>query len=321
MLAALTFLTPLGGLAMLAALVPLLGLAAGEQRVRRARALLRLAPPRDADVRLFVGALIAVPLLLGLAAAQPSVRTTSGARVRTDAEALFVFDTSRSMAASERPGSPTRLTRAVQAAVRLRAAISDVPAGVATLTDRVLPDLFPTGDAATFDATVTKVVGIDSPPPQGSDTVISTFSPLATIPGTGYFAKSAKHRLLVVFTDGESQPFAVAPIARALRGVDVVLVHVWNANERVYGRSGRPEGAYRPNEQSGEILRSLAEATGGRAVEESALDDAAAALRRAAGSGPTAEAGRAPRTHPLAPYVAATAVLPLLFVLRRRNAA
>ena len=50
------------------------------------------------------------------------------------------------MAASATPNSPTRLERAVAAAVKLRASIPDVPAGVATLTDRVLPDLFPVPD-------------------------------------------------------------------------------------------------------------------------------------------------------------------------------
>ena len=40
-------------------------------------------------------------------------------------------------------GQPSRLARAQRAAVRLRAAIDDVPAGVGTLTDRALPNLLP----------------------------------------------------------------------------------------------------------------------------------------------------------------------------------
>jgi hypothetical protein len=321
MLGALTFLTPLGALVALAAVLPLAGLAAGEHRVDRARALLRLAPPADADIRAFAAALAAVPILLGVAAAQPAVRTIEGARARTDAEALFVFDTSRSMAAAARPGSPTRLARAKSDALRLRGAIPEVPSGVATLTDRVLPDLLPTADRAAFDSTVRHAVGIERPPPQSVDTVVTTLQPLEDVAHTGYYSKTTKHRVLVVLTDGESQPFSAPALARSLGSVALVLVHVWRPDEHVFAPGGRPEAAYRTDERSGETLDGLAAATGGRAVEEDRLGDAEAALRRSAGSGPTAKAGTTPRTRPLAPYVAAAAVLPLLFVLRRRNAA
>ena len=42
----------------------------------------------------------------------------------------------------------------------------DVPAGVGTLTDRALPNLLPIADAAAFDATVERAIGIERPPPQ-----------------------------------------------------------------------------------------------------------------------------------------------------------
>ena len=57
---------------------------------------------------------------------------------------LFVLDVSRSMAASATSDSPTRLDRAVDAPPSGCASpIPGVSAGVATLTDRVLPDLLP----------------------------------------------------------------------------------------------------------------------------------------------------------------------------------
>jgi hypothetical protein len=42
-------------------------------------------------------------------------------------------------------------------------------------------------------------------------------------------------------------------------------------------------------------------------------------VRRALGSGPTRNAGLEERTHPLGRYVALGALVPLAFVLRRRN--
>ncbi len=161
-----TFLTPLGGLLVLAVVLPLAGLVLAERRVSAARALLRLARPPGGAPRATIVALAAVPVLLGLAVAQPALRAPKTANVRTDAEAMFVLDTSRSMLASAGPGEPSRLARAQRAAVRLRAAIADVPAGVGTLTDRALPNLLPIADTAAFDATVERAVGIERPPPQ-----------------------------------------------------------------------------------------------------------------------------------------------------------
>ena len=50
--------------------------------------------------------------LLAVAASQPALAHDSRQRVRTDAQALFVIDTSRSMAAATTPAAPTRLARA-----------------------------------------------------------------------------------------------------------------------------------------------------------------------------------------------------------------
>ena len=56
----------------------------------------------------------------------------------------------------------------------------------------------------------------------------------------------------------------------------------------------------------------------GQAVDESRLGAAAADLRRVAERGPTVEAANEERpSTPLAPYVAAFALLPLAYVARR----
>ena len=142
---ALTFLSPPGGLVALGVLLPLAALLVAERRVARARELLRLAAPGAHGLRTIVAALAAVPLLLGVAASQPAVRTQHGTRLRTDAQALFVLDVSRSMSASAEPRGRSRLARAREAALRLHSGLTEVSSGVATLTDRVLPDLFPFG--------------------------------------------------------------------------------------------------------------------------------------------------------------------------------
>jgi len=83
-LGALTFLSPSGGLVALAVVVPIAALLVAERRVSRARAVLRLAAPGGEGWRAMVVALAAIPLLLGLAASQPAVRTHHGTRLCTD---------------------------------------------------------------------------------------------------------------------------------------------------------------------------------------------------------------------------------------------
>ncbi len=314
-LAALTFLTPEAGLVALAVVLPLGALLLADRRLEAARRLLRLAPPGAAGRGGTIAALVAVPVLLGLAAAQPVVRRDQGQRVRTDAEAMYVVDISRSMGATGRPGGESRLARARAAAVRLRSELPEVPSGLATLTDRALPSLFPVGDQATFDSAAHGLVR-EQPPPQGSSSTATTFAPLADVGRKGYFSPGVKKRLVVLLTDGESVPFDANAVADALHGASLVVVRVGNPGERVYRPDGRPE-AYRPM-QTG-ALETLASATGGRVFGEGSTDAAAAAARVALGDGPTAVQGRARKTTPLAPYVALAAALVLLVILRRRN--
>ena len=317
---AVTFLSPSAGLVALGVVLPIAAFVLAERRIDRARTLLRLAAPGHAGWRTIVVALAAVPLLLGVAASQPAVRTQHGTRLRTDAQALFVLDVSRSMLASTEPGGRTRLGRARQAALRLHSGLTEVPSGVATLTDRVLPDLFPTGDRAAFDSTVHHVA-IEQPPPQSIELNASTFAPLADVASQGYYTPAARRRLLVVLTDGESRAFSASAVARALRsgpGVSLILVRVWADDERVFGPSGQAE-SYRPDTQSALALAGLAAATGGRVFAARDMGAAAAFARSALGRGPTTARGRETRTTPLAPYLAAATLVPLLFVLRRRN--
>jgi hypothetical protein len=306
----MSFLTPLGALVVLAVVLPLAAVALSARRVRAVRAALMLRAPRHGTDAAALAAIVAAFVLLALAAAQPAVSHTTTLHVRRDVQALFVLDTSRSMAASAAPSAPTRLARAKALAVRIRAAIPDVESGVATLTDRVLPDLLPVADVASFDATVARAVAIESPPPRSTAVRATTFSALTAIPGSGFFAPSTTRPIVVLLTDGESGPFDAGALGRALEHERLLVVSVEGANDRVYGANGKPETHYRPDPAAPAVLASLASATGGRVSSDAAA--ASARLRTLAGTGPTTSAtARERQETTLAPFLALAALLPL----------
>jgi hypothetical protein len=324
----MTFLTPLGALLALAALLPLSAALASGRRVAAVRRALGLAPPARRAGLVRVGTAAVGVALLGLAAAQPALTRQTRQHVRSDVQVLFVLDTSRSMAASATATSPTRLDRAIAAAVRLRTAIPDVEAGVATLTDRVLPDLFPVADVSGFDGVVRRTVAIESPPPRNQSVRATTYTPLTDIPADNYFAPGAKVRIVVLLTDGESNPVDPSAIARALSpklGYRLVTVRFWQSRELVYGSDGKPEAGYRPDPSGRTILAGLAAATGGRTFEEADVGAASSYLQRLVGHGPTVvERGTTTSRLPLGPYAAALALLlvlaAILPVMRSRPA-
>src|SRR5262249_9356879 len=156
-------------------------LSLASRRERRGRELVGLPAPPPARRLPRAVAVAAVPALLGLAATQPALQSTAHARVRTDAQALFVLDVSRSMLASSGRTGRTRLARAKADALAIRSAIPEVPAGVATLTDRVVPNLLPVADGAVFDDTVKRAVEIEEPPPSSSDVVATSLAALGAV--------------------------------------------------------------------------------------------------------------------------------------------
>ncbi len=318
----LTFLTPIGALAAFGAVLPLAALLASERRARRVRRALRLdGPPLRSRLATAV-ALALPPALLGLALAQPVLRSETTQRVRTDAQAFYVFDTSDSMRASSRPNGPTRLDRALRAALRIRLALPEVPAGVATMTDRVLPDLFPTASEQVFTATLDQSVGIDRPPPKGFDRRATTFAALDTFVGTDFFSPGIAHRLVILLTDGETAPYFPGDLHDALEQpprTSFVIVRFWRPNERIYYPDGGSDPGYRPDPASESDTRQLASVTGGRAFGESSLGSAIAAARRAVGRGPIESLGVGLHVVALSKWVALAALAPLLVLLWRRN--
>jgi hypothetical protein len=165
-----------------------------------------------------------------------------------------------------------------------------------------------------------RAVDIEQPPPNLGAVVSTNLDALKALGTQNFFEPSARRRLVVLLTDGESRRFHTDEIAKALRsgpGVKLVIVHVWSADESVFTEDGKREQGYHVNPDSTARLREIASAVGGGSYGEGALGAAAGAVRTAVGTGPTLVQGRAERTRTLAPYVALLALLPLLFVLPR----
>lgn len=316
-----TLLSPAGLLLVLGAVPALAALTYAERRAGRARILLGLRPPGRFWRVAAAVALSLAAVLLGVAASRPVVRETQTRYVRTDAEAIFALDISRSMLAAASPAGPTRLARAKAAAESLRAAIPDVPAGVASFTDRPLPNLFPTADEAVFAATVGRSVGIERPPPGGSALTVTTFDALTALGGDEYFTPGRRRRLLVILTDAESADFDASRLRATLGrapGLRTVLVRIGSSRERVFGREGLPEADFRP-QPTAQAVKSFVQATGARAFDESRLGRAAAAVREDVGRGPSVRIGTVSSSTDLAPFLVLAAFAPLGLVLRLRN--
>lgn len=317
----LSLLAPLGLLLAVGVAPAIIALLGGERRASRVRALLGLRGPGRSWSLVSAGAVCLAGALLALAASRPVVRENHSRYLRTDAEAIFAIDVSRSMLASASPTGPTRIARAKQAAERLRAAIPDVPSGVASFTDRLLPNLFPTADAATFDATVERSVGIERPPPGGNALTVTTFDALAPVSKDAYFTPGSSRRLLVVLSDAESVDFNLGLVRKALgpqSGVRTILVRVGSTREHVYGRDGLPETDFRP-EPTTQLVSRFVDATHGRAFGDGNLGGAAAAVRAAVGHGARVRTGSFSSSTDIAPFLVLAAALPLGFLIRRRN--
>ena len=316
---AVAFVSPWAGLVGFVAPVPLAALFLGARRSDRIAALLGLRPA-PGRVAVAAGAIIAVGVLVGAAAAQPVASSRAPRLVRADAEAWFVVDTSRSMLAARSPASPTRFERAERAAIALRARLPNVEAGIASFTDRAVPNLFPTSSQSAFAATALRALAIERPPPGPAGTLrSSSFAGLGAIPRDEYFVPSAKRRIIVVLTDGETRPFDIRQAARPFGPKYLVLfIGFWSPSERVYAPDGSPE-PYRPDAASRGDTERLVRAVHGASFDETQLDAAARAVHEFLGRGPTHRVGNAPKPVPLAPWLLAGALLPLGLLLWRRG--
>jgi hypothetical protein len=297
--------------------LPLAAYAYAARRAAVLRALLRLPAPPALSTASRRAALVAAPLLLGIAAMQPALVSATSLPQRTDAEAFFVVDTSRSMLAADGPDGRTRIERARDEARSLRDEIAAVPSGLAGVSDRVLPYIFPTADRFSFQRTLQRAVGIDRPPPASVDVVSTSLQTLGDLVGGNFFAPDLRHRLVVVLTDGESQPVDAFRLQRLLvmgPRLDVVVVRLWQPGEAIYRPDGTIESSYHPDPSSAQLVQTVATAFGGAAFDESQGGAIVQRLRSDLGQGPVVRRGEARRTTALAPYLVLLALLPLAYL-------
>ena len=306
---------------MLTAAIPLLVFWLMEKRTGRVRRIFSLASPRRRDLVVVAAALAVLPALLAVAAAQPVVVHRQRVAERLDAQAFVVFDTTQSMNARESPDSPTRLERAKRDAERLVRRLGSIPVGVATMTDRVLPDLMPTTDLALVLHTIDASVATNEPPPiEQYRGRVPTLQALFPISRNNLFPPGVKHRILVIFTDGETSPLPHQlgfAIAQQLT-IPPLFVHVWGPNERLYVKD-RVDPRYQPDPASGSVLSQFAEATKGRVFGEQDLGALVHEIHSEAGTRPARMMTLGYGRSALGPWFLLAGIVPLGFLLYRRN--
>jgi hypothetical protein len=308
----LVWLTPNAALVGLAVVVPLAAWWLGERYLRRVRGVLGLRPP--ARGTWWAPAAIAATIaLVAVAAAQPTLASAGGRGTKNTGEVFVALDTSTSM----RAGRPTRFTRAVDAAEQIRDGLRGTPVGVASVTDRVLPHIFPTIDRDDYVTTLRDAIGVDRPPPAKRRERASGFDALAALGAARFFTNTEGARVVVLLTDGETRPFDAGAVARALgrARVHLVIVRFWKAGERIAG-----DPVYRADPASAIGARAVATGLGAESFDESDVGGALTAVRRALGEPQRVVPPRSATTsRPLAPYAMLAALLPLGFLVWRRN--
>jgi hypothetical protein len=318
----IVFVHPLAGLACVAVVLPLLAFWIVRRRAARVRRALGLAAPPRRSAVLAVVALVALAALVGIAAAQPVALGSEPRLVRTDAEAYFVFDITRSMLASAGPEEPDRLRRARRLARDVRAAVPDVPAGIASFTNRLVPHIFPTVDRALFETGLDRSLAIERPAPdRGEGALLTAFDSLAPLQTHNFFSPDATKRVAVVLTDGESQPVSRDTL-RALRAgppLELLLVRVWREDERIHRPRIPFDARYRADPASTATLTGFADAVDARVFDEGDAPAVRAELRRLLGGGEPVVVGEEVSEEPLAAWVLALGLVPLGYLLVRRN--
>lgn len=317
-LAEIVFLTPQAALVGIVFAAPLVMLAIRERAYSRVRATLGLRRPPVARVLIRSVGIVALAALVAATAAQPAVRATDPTRVRSDAEMFLTFDVSRSMLATGAPGGVVRLERARALGRDVHSALRDLPTGVATLTNRLMPLLFPTGDARGVTAVIDHSLQIMQPRPERLTAArASSLAALSLAADRSYFNPSARKRVLVVFSDLDTDYFSLEGTLRLLRKhrIEPFVVRVAAPGERVFGSDGRPFAYVSESTVTVDGLRRAR----WHAYEENEAGRLVTEIRSYLGRGATSETGLVEAQRNLAPLlalaalgVAAALVLPAL---------
>src|SRR4029079_16718895 len=151
---------------------------------------------------------------------------------------------------------------------RLRNAIPETRVGVASLSDRVLPHLFPTLGANAFSAVIDRAIGIERPAPDPRAGAATAFASLGDLGRVAFFRRETQRRIAVVISDGEAIPVDLGTHSERRREgrVSTIFVQVWRRDEAVFDDNGNRDAAYRPDPTSSRSLRLVAGA--GRAARD-----------------------------------------------------
>ena len=271
------------------------------------------------------------------AARSPPSRRSSGPRARsrcssaasrsTPARTPRRTSSSTSLArCSRRRGaaSPTRLERAVTAARRLRAAIPDVPVGLASFTNRVVPHIFPTLDRAVFGSGL-RALDRDRAAAAGrrrggaADRVrrarATADARLLRPPDTAPGRRRPHRRRDAAGVGGDD---ARAPRRAPARPADRPRLARGRADPP-RPRADRRRLPARP--ASTGLLRSFATATGARVYDEGAVGERRGSCAGWSGAASACEVGTEQSSRPLTAWTLALALVPLGYLLWRRNVA
>ena len=252
--------------------------------------------------------LIALAALVAATAAQPAVRATDSTPVRSDAELFLTFDVSRSMQASSAPGDVVRLERAralgreVHAALRRRSdgrRDAHEPDDAAPLSDRRR-----TGRDRR-DRPLR--CGSCSPSRQRSPRPVRAHWPRSALPADrSYYNPSARKRVLVVFSDLDSDFFSLEGTLRLLRQqrIEPFLVRVAAPGERIFDAAGRPNAYVSESTVTIDGLRRA----GWHAFEEDESARLVTEIRSYLGRGPVGASGLVESQRSLAPWLALAAL-------------
>ena len=163
--------------------------------------------------------------------------------MRSDAELYLTFDVSRSMLAAGSPGGVSRLERARALGSDVHAALADVPTGIATLTNRMMPLLFPTGDGRAVSAVIDHSVRLMQPRPERRHRGPRELTGNAGPGGRPQLLQPGlPERVLVVLSDLDTDPFSLNGTLQLLRRhrIEPFVVRVAAPGERIFDPSGRP---------------------------------------------------------------------------------
>jgi hypothetical protein len=225
------------------------------------------------------------------------------------------------MTAARSPESPRRFDRAIDTAERLHQRLAHIPSGVATMTDRVVPSLFPTGNDEVFTATLEDALAVGQPPPRGYDDVGTLFESLDTLGSGTFYSPTTKHRVAIVLTDGESRAFDSGLLREALGAgppIQFVVMRFGSTRDRVWA-GGAPLEDYRPETSSAARVAQLVRATDGKEASPGDVDAVVRTVRSAVGSGPEVDSGQLLRVIGLGKWFALASLIPLGYLLWRRN--